>query len=414
MSNAGSFELIFKMAWLNVWRRSRRSLLVIMMIAVSMSTMLSIQGLYDGMAYHMIKSVIESDCGEISIYDKNYRLDPSLKHHIAAMPEVRKVLATMPEVKTVAERIIITGLGATARKSTMARLIGIDLEQEKRFGEFERAVIEGEAAWGKKERYCIIGKKLAETLKLSPGQRIIFSSQNLEGDITSLSLRIGAVIQTTNMAIDDTGVYISLQRSEAFSGLDADERTQVALRLESSADIAGVQKRLQERFPDLEVSNWIELNPTLDMMQTMMFYFNGISFAIVMLVVFIGIMGVMMVSILERIREFGILMAIGSSYRQLRTQVIIEALILGLLGYTIGIIFGLAALYYLQVYGIDLSNFAAGLEAFGMASTVYGVIKFSYFTTTLAAIILASLLSVILPLRSLKKLKPIEVIQGEY
>jgi len=389
MSNAGSFELIFKMAWLNVWRRSRRSLLVIIMIAVSMSTMLSIQGLYDGMAYHMIKSVIESDCGEISIYDKGYRLDPSLKHHIAAMPEVREVLAAMPEVKTVSERIIINGLGATARKSTMAKLIGIDLEQEKRFGGFERAIIAGEAAWGKKERYCIIGKKLAETLKLSPGQRIIFSSQNLEGDITS-------------------------GRSEAFSGLDADERTQVALRLQRGADITTVQKRLQARFPDLEVSNWIELNPTLDMMQTMMFYFNGISFAIVMLVVFIGIMGVMMVSILERIREFGILMAIGSSYRQLRTQVIIEALILGLFGYTIGIILGLAALYYLQVFGIDLRHFAAGLEAFGMASIVYGVIKFSYFTTTLAAIILASLLSVILPLRSLKKLKPIEVIQGEY
>jgi ABC-type lipoprotein release transport system permease subunit len=414
MSNAGSFELIFKMAWLNVWRRSRRSMLVIMMIAVSMSTMLSIQGLYDGMAYHMIKSVIESDCGEISIYDKAYRLDPSLKHHITETSKVLEEVNAMPEVKTVAERIIITGLGATARKSTMARLIGTDLEQERRFGEFERAIIEGEAAWGKKERYCIIGKKLAETLRLSPGQRIIFSSQNLEGDITSISLRIGAVIQTTNMAIDDTGIYISLARSEAFAGLGHDERTQIALRLESGADIATVQQQLQQRFPDLEVSSWIELYPTLDMMQTMMFYFNGISFAIVMLVVFIGIMGVMMVSILERIREFGILMAIGSSYKQLRTQVIIEALMLGLLGYAIGTLLGLAALYYLQNYGIDLSDFAAGMEAFGIASTVYGVIKFSYFTTTLAAIILASFLSVILPLRSLKKLKPIEVIQGEY
>jgi ABC-type antimicrobial peptide transport system permease subunit len=157
----------------------------------------------------------------------------------------------------------------------------------------------------------------------------------------------------------------------------------------------------------------MELYPTLDMMQTMMFYFNGISFAIVMLVVFIGIMGVMMVSILERIREFGILMAIGSSYRQLRTQVIIEALILGLLGYLFGMAIGYAALLYLQHYGVDLSAFAGGMEAFGLASTVYGVIKFSYFTTTLAAIILASLLSVVLPLRSLKKLNPIDVIQGD-
>jgi len=414
MSRGGSSTLIVKLAWLNVWRRSRRSVLVIMMIAVSMSTMLSIQGLYDGMAYHMIRSVVESDCGEISIYDRGYRLDPSLRHHIEGVPEIVEEIGRMPEVRAVAERIIVTGLGATARKSTMARLIGIDIAKEEAFGGFDRAIIEGAAEWGKKERYCIIGKKLAETLHLVVGQRVIFSSQNLEGDIESLSLRIGAVIQTTNMAVDETGIYVSLPKIEAFSGLDRSARTQIALRLKDDADLADVEKRLQERFGGLEVSSWMELYPTLDMMQTMMFYFNGISFAIVMLVVFIGIMGVMMVSILERIREFGILMAIGSSYRRLRAQVVIEALILGLFGYLIGMFLGYAALLYLQYYGIDLSHFAAGLEAFGMASIVYGVIKFAYFTTTLAAIIIASLLSVILPLRSIKKLKPIEVIQGDY
>ena len=413
MSKRGVFTLIFKLAWLNVWRRFRRSYLVILMIAVSMGTMLSIQGLYDGMAYHMIKSVIESDCGEISIYAKGYRLDPSLGHHIDAAPEIAARLNETAGVTAVTERIIVTGLGATARKSTMARVIGIDLKKEKRFGEFDRAIVEGRADWGSKERYCIIGKKLAKTLKLSLGQRVIFTSQNLEGDIVSLSLRIAAVIQTTNPAVDDLGIYVAMEKAEAYSGLGSNARTQIALRLEKGADLASVQKRLKERYPDLDVSSWTELYPTLDMMQTMMFYFNGISFAIVMLVVFIGIMGVMMVSILERIREFGILMAIGSSYRQLRSQVIIEALILGLFGYLFGMAIGCAALLYLQRYGVDLSAFAGGMEAFGLASTVYGVIKFSYFTTTLAAIILASMLSVVLPLRSLKKLNPIEVIQGD-
>ena len=413
MSRRGLWGLIVKLAWLNVWRRFRRSYLVILMIAVSMGTMLSIQGLYDGMAYHMIKSVIESDCGEISIYAKGYRLDPSLDHHIEDAPKIVAQLSETPGISAVTERILVTGLGATARKSTMARLIGIDIEKEKRFGELERAIVEGRPEWGSRESYCIIGKKLAKTLKLSLGQRVIFTSQNLEGDIVSLSLRIAAIIQTTNPAVDDLGIYISMAKAEVYSGLGKSGRTQIALRLDKSADLIAVEKRLQASYPDLEVSSWTELYPTLDMMQTMMFYFNGISFAIVMLVVFIGIMGVMMVSILERIREFGILMAIGSSYRQLRMQVIIEALILGLLGYVFGMVIGYAALLYLQRYGVDLSAFAGGMEAFGLASTVYGVIKFAYFTTTLAAIILASLLSVVLPLRSLKKLNPIEVIQGD-
>jgi len=124
-------------------------------------------------------------------------------------------------------------------------------------------------------------------------------------------------------------------------------------------------------------------------------------------------MGVMLVSILERLREFGILLAIGEPYKNMRLQVVVEALILGIGGYLIGAILGGAVLYYMKTYGLDLSAFSDGLEEFGMASTIYATIKSSYFSTTLIAIIIAALLSVILPIRRLKKLNPIEVIQGD-
>jgi ABC-type antimicrobial peptide transport system permease subunit len=147
-------------------------------------------------------------------------------------------------------------------------------------------------------------------------------------------------------------------------------------------------------------------------MQQLMDVFNAITFAIVMIVVFIGILGVMYVSILDRIREFGILLSIGYAYRYIRLQILLEALLLGLAGYLTGVVVGLSLLFYLKYQGLDLSLFAEGMAYFGMDSILYATIKSSYFVSTFFAIIAASGLSVILPLRKIKKLNPIEVIRS--
>ena len=146
--------------------------------------------------------------------------------------------------------------------------------------------------------------------------------------------------------------------------------------------------------------------------QDMMLIFNSITFVIVMSVVFIGIFGVMYVSILDRIREFGIMLGIGMHYKYIRMQIYFEAIFVGLLGYCSGAILGAILLLYLKNYGLDLSAFSDALEMWGYEAIIYGAIKLSYFTTTFGAIITASILSVLIPLRKIKKLNPIEVIKA--
>ena len=413
-----NYKLIFKLAWLNVWRRKARAVLVVLMIGVSMSVMLGIQGLYDGMTNHMIDNTLRSDSGEVSIYAPSHRLHKSLKYHLKDTAGIIQKLSHIEQIKATAQRIKVTGLVSTARKSSMAKLIGIDIVQEKEFGDFEDFIIEGQkewssTQWSRQKNYALIGKKLAKTMKVSVGGRVVFSSQNIEGDLSSISLRIKGIVQTTNPAIDDMALFVSLAKGQEFTGLQTDDSTQIALRIDPKANLTKIKETITALLPDEDIYTWLELYPALEQMQEMMKVFNGISFFIVMLVVLIGIMGVMLVSILERLREFGILLAIGEPYKNMRLQVVVEALILGIGGYLIGAILGGAVLYYMKTYGLDLSAFSDGLEEFGMASTIYATIKSSYFSTTLIAIIIAALLSVILPIRRLKKLNPIEVIQGD-
>lgn len=406
-------RLIFKMAWLNVIRRKTRSILVILMIAVSMAVMLSIQSIYDGMTHKLIDSTLRSDCGEISIYAKDYRLEQSLKNSIREHTQITKSLDYDKQIKNYTTRIIQSGLASTARKSSMARLIGIDLEKENIFGEFDKFIIDGYKDFSKSKKGAIIGKNLATSLNLKIKDRIIFSTQDANGDISSISLRVLGIVQTTNMYVDQSAIFIPLSKSQSFSALESNGVSQIAIRLNNTNNTNDVKQNIQKQFQNVEVYSWDELFPILEEMQMYMRIFNNITFSIVMLVVFIGILGVMLVSILERQKEFGILMAIGVKYQTIRNQIITEAIILGLLGYILGVIISLLALTYLINTGLDFSEFAAGLEEFGWGSMVYGIMKFEYFTSTFYAIILASLLSTIIPLYRLKKINAIRVIQGD-
>ncbi len=402
------FRTIFAIALKNAFLRKSRALLLIVMIGMSMGVMVGLEGLYDGMSLHMIDKSIRSDSGEISLYAPRYRLENDIRYRIEDAGEKVARLQKIPGVRTALYRLQVDGLAQTATKSNPSRAIGIDLESEKAFGKFGDFLKEGRLDFGKNGTF--VGSELARKLKLKIGSKVIFTAQDSQLNIQSIALRVRAIIRTTNLSLDERGIYLPRERVAAFLGLDPGSATQIALRSSGENDPL-LKKEIQNLFPDLKVYTFIELYPQLKQMQSMMDIFNAITFGIVMVVVFVGILGVMYVSILDRIREFGILLSIGYAYRYIRFQIMMEALFLGFAGYLLGALLGFVLLSYLQIHGMDLRAFSEGLESFGMESTLYATIKASYFVSTFFAILLASLLSVILPLRRLKKLNPVEVIR---
>lgn len=401
------FRLILKMAWRNSFLRLPRTLLLIVMIAVSMSMMISIQGLYDGMTVNMIDKNKRSDSGDFSIYAKDYRIQKDLKHVIKNADKIKADLQKNKAVKAVVLRVQADGLASTARKSSFAVIKGIDLEDEEHFGEFSTFLKEGKITLNKRD--VIVGIELAKTLKVHVGSKIIFSTQDVSGEINSIALKVSAVVQTTNISLDNTALFVDNKKLHKFLGLPLGEATQIGVMSKNS----DVYKEIKTKYPNLDVKSFIELMPMIKQMQDMMVIFNSITFFIVMSVVFIGILGVMYVSILDRIREFGIVLGIGMKYKYIRAQIFAEAGIVGFIGYVIGSIFGIVMLVYLRDYGLDLSAFADAMQSFGYETTVHGTIKVSYFTTTFLAIMSASMLSVLIPLRKIKRLNPIDVIKAE-
>jgi len=402
------FKTVLKMAYKNIFLRKGRSILLVLMIGVSMGVMVSLEGLYDGMSQRMIDKTMRSDSGEISLYAKHYRLEKDIAYRIKEADKVCETLERMKSVDFALYRIKAEGLAQTATKSKPASIIGIDLEDEKHFGKFEEFLQKGKLELGKND--ALIGSELAKNLKVKLGAKVIFTTQDTNHEIQSAAFRIKGIIRTSNVILDNDTLFIARNKAAAMLMLSPQSGTQIALRSHSEATDQ-LKQKIAEKYPVLDVLTFKELYPQLKQMQSMMSVFNRITFVIVMIVVFIGILGVMYVNILDRIREFGILLSIGYAYRYIRLQIIVESLFLGLSGYILGTVTGLLLLNYLKIYGLDLKMFSEGLEAFGMDSMIYAVVKSSYFVSTFFAIMIASVLSVFLPLQKIKKLNPVEVIR---
>lgn len=403
------YKTTCKIAWASLARRRTRSVLLVLMIAVSLWGLLFMEGIYDGMTEQMISNAIRSDSGHLSIFGEGYRLDPDLSRWIYNDTEVDSILAGDARIKSYVKRLKQDGLVATAHYSRGASLFGVDLDAEEQHGRLRGYLHQGVFNFGKKGRGAIIGFKLADKLHVRLGSKIILSAQDSSGEVSSTPHRISGILKTNNMALDENAVFLSKKQLRKLLNLE-NGVSQVAILVHDEAEISGLQVELRERLSGLDVQRWDELYPALLQSRVMMEGFNLVTSLIIFCVAALGIFGVMLVSVLERLREFGIMRAIGTRFGEICNIIFVESFTMGFIGFGLGSLAGLTTLSYFKIYGLDLTVFGEAFEEFGMDAVTYAIIRPGYFLTALVAVTVATLLSVVIPLRILKKSKPIETI----
>lgn len=389
------FNVIFTLAWKNAFLKRARSLLLVLMIAISMSVMITLEAIYDGMLEHMIQNTKRVQSGDATLFAQGYYSTRSSTAFIADISQKRaRISKQLPDAVSI-ERIIANGLAQTARKARDAAIIGVEFSDEERFGKLSQYITAEQPA----KKRVIIGSELAKNLHVTVGDRIIFSTQSITQEISAIALRISAIITTNTLLIDQQGIIVERALVQKLLHLPNDSATMIAVR----SDNASLLSTLHTLFPSLDCRSFSALNPQLKQMQQMMGYFNILTFAIVMSIVFIGIFGVIYISILERIREFGIMLALGYAKRFIAYELILEATIIALAGFMVGSLLALLFLSYLHTTGLNLAHYASGLAQFGMNSTLYASIHSSYFTHALIAITVAALFSALFAFRRLSR-----------
>ncbi len=363
--------LFWQMAWRNVWRYRRRSSLTVLTIALGLAFHILMRGIGDGFHEQMVDNSVRAGIGHIEIHRSGYQHDPALLKTLPKLPLLEQVVPGTPQLRGYSFRVLGDGLASTAGNSTGVRIVGIVPGAERTVSTIDRAVIAGEFLNEQMSRPALIGERLAQSLGARLHDKIVLLVQAADGSMGAQLFRVTGIFRSGSPDLDRGVVYVLRKDAQALFSL-GDRVTEAALLLDSSQSVAPAHQFLSQRLAGapVEILPWYVVEPFLRQFIQLDDAFFYIIVLILFIVISVGILNTVMMSVLERVREFGVMMALGTKPGQIVGLVMQESAALALVGASIGAVLGSGATVLFAYNGIDLSHYAAGASALGITTTV--------------------------------------------
>lgn len=353
---------ILSMAWRNIWRNGRRSLVTIAAMALGLWVMVLYSGLINGMLRDMATSVTDTELGELQIVAEGFRDDPSLARTIDDDVGLLERLDALGYASSA--RLLGGGLAAVDKASAGVSLIGLDPDRDAKVSDLYRRVAQGSWLDPTDAKGVVIGGKLAKTLHASVGDELLVLSQGADGSIANDLYTVRGVLSPVGDAIDRTAV---LMNSGAFRDLMVlpTGAHQVTVRAPPPASLDDAKAAVVAAAPGLDVKTWRELVPMvaqwLDSTQALV----GIIYAIMYIAIAILVLNAMLMAVFERIREFGVMKAIGYAPRTVFSLIMLESALQTAVATVVGLVLAVPVGLYLQDTGINLGALA-GMSIMGL------------------------------------------------
>ena len=402
--------MLIKIAWRNIWRSRGRSLVVLGAIVVGIWALVTATGFMNGFIVGYMAEVINHDISNIQIHHPEFKKDYEAQYFIHEGKKKAEELRDWQEVQAVTTRIILNGMIASARKASGVQIRGIDLENEALVTRLDSLIVDGAYFIRIKRNPIVIGEKLAEKLSAKIQSKVVLTFTDKEQNITAAAFRVAGIMRSSSINLNEMSAFV-LQK-DLSRILDSEEIHEIAILTKPLVDERLVVANYQQNYPQDLTETWREVSPELELMNEMYASMISVLVVIVMLALVFGIVNTMLMAVLERIRELGMLMAIGMTRVKVFSMVLLETLFLGILGSPIGLLLGWLMMNYYTTNGLDLSSYSEGLEAFGYSSMLYPYVEINAYITITIAVIITAFIAAIYPAWKAIRLKPVEALHS--
>jgi len=403
--------MIILMAWRNIWRNKMRSIVVMMSIAVGLFAGMAVLSLYKGMMKGRIATVVNAEIGHIQIHDTDFKNDYEPRFFIKNGNTVLNGIGKIPEIKTIALRSITTGMLVTPTGSAGVKINGIIPAQENGVSQLNLKIKKGKGFSEKKKNEVFVGKKLADKMKLKLGSKLVLTFTDTSGEIVSGAFRIAAIYQSDNAPLDERNVYVKIADLNTLLGL-SDQFHEIAIIIQDDKYLAMVKKKLQQQLPQYQVESWIDISPEMDLMVKTTDQYSYIIIVIIMIALAFGIINTMLMSILERTREIGMMIALGTSRLRVFMLILFETFFLTAAGTPIGIFLAWGIIGYFNKRGLDLSGMGKEMmSSFGFNTLVYPEFPGEKLLGILLIVVSTAIISCLFPAARALKLKPADALR---
>jgi ABC-type lipoprotein release transport system permease subunit len=402
-------HMLTTVAWRNMWRNHRRTLIMVAAVAVGVWAMIWMTAIMRGMVDQMIRSSIQNLTGHIQIHAPRYRDDPSIANSMKApSPALLKALDD-PRIRAWAERVRVPAVIQSERDSAGVTLVGIDPRQEKNLSFIDHSISAGRNLTGPDDNGIIIGRRLAKTLETRLGHRVVIMSQDPQNHIVDRGFRIVGIFSTEFESTEKAYVFTGRRAAQKFLHADGDTQ-EISVLAGNYRGLDPLLEKLRAAAPKLEIMPWDQLDPYLGSMLKVMDAFIWIWFVVIFLAMSFGLVNTLLMAVFERTREIGLVQALGMRPRHIIVQVLIESLFMLAIGLVIGNM--LAWLTLLPIKdGWDISALGTeGLEMFQISRILYPVVELRDVVASNAVVIVLGLLASLYPAWRASRFVPVQAI----
>ena len=404
-----SLSIVIKLAWRNLWRNHRRTLIMVGAVTIGAWAMIFMTALLRGMVDEMVKGGVRALPGHVQIHHPGFLDDPSVDN---LMPEPGRQIEAALDVDGVVRwtsRVRVPAVISSERESRGVTLIGIDPEEERDLSFVADDIADGRFLSGTDDRGIIVGRKMLDNLETDLGKRIVIMSQDPDNEIVDRGFRIVGVFESKVATYEEQMVFAGRDVVQQMLRIGG-RVSEIAVLGEGYRVSGALYERIDANFgDDVEVKPWNELDAYLGSMLPVMDGFVFVWIVVVFLALSFGLVNTLVMAVFERVREIGLMLALGMKPKIILGQIVVESLCLLAMGLLAGNLLAIATVVPLRD-GIDISVVGEGMEMFGAASVLYPKLLAADMVMANVIVLVLGFLASLSPAWRASRYEPIEAI----
>ena len=402
-------RILSMLAWRNLWRNHRRTLIMISAVTIGVWAMIFMTALMRGMVNEMLRDGIQVLPGHVQIHHPDFQDDPSINNLI---PETEGELERMfggQEFHAWASRIKVPAVITSERESRGVTLLGVDPGAEAPISFVIDDIVAGRFLKDVADGGVVIGKKMVDKLDTRLGKRVVLMSQDPQNEIADRGFRVVGIFDSDPDGHEETFVFAGKQTIQKMLGVE-DRVTEVVFLGKDIKNVDSLLEKVSDLAgPNLDIKPWYELDKYLGAMINMMDGFVLVWVIVIFLALSFGLVNTLVMAVFERIREIGLMLALGMRPANIVGQVIFESLALLTIGLALGNALAWLAVVTLKD-GIDISAVAQGMEMMGASSILYPVLQTADVITANIVVLVLGFLASLSPAWRASRYQPVEAI----
>ena len=367
---SGFVGVISTLAWRNLWRNHRRTVIMLAAVIIGSWAMIFMTALMRGMVTEMIRDGISALPGHVQVHHPEYRDDPSVANLIPIRDAEIAMRFQAGGFEDWATRVRVPAVITSEYDSRGVTLLGIDPTRERNMTFVDYDEVEGRFLESVDDSGVVIGRKLARTLNTKIGKRIVVMSQDPDNEIADRGFRVVGLFTANIVSFEEAFIFVGKTTAQTMLRID-DQVSELAIQGDDYRDVETIYAKVVELVGDgVEVKRWYELDAYLGTMLKVMDGFLLVWIVVIFLALSFGLVNTLVMAVFERVREIGLMLALGMKPRNILGQIVIESLMLLAIGLAIGTVLAWAAVQPIKD-GIDVSIVGEGMDMWGMSSVLY-------------------------------------------